>query len=58
LTGQVKDHHFSSLPEKTREMVKEKIFQVKCEVEMNQTQARKKEQNMMSMASKGGDSLA
>ena len=25
---------------------------------MNQTQARKKEQNMMSMASKGGDSLA
>lgn len=56
LTGQVKDHHLASLPEKTREMIKEKVFAVQCEVEMNQT--RKRDQNVMSAASKGGDALA
>ena len=56
LTGLVKDHHLSSLPEKTREMIKEKVFAVQCEAEMNQT--RKREQNVMTHASKGGDALA
>ena len=56
LTGLVKDHHLTTLPEKTREMIKEKIFAVQCEAEMNQS--RKREPNMMSAASRGGDSLA
>ena len=56
LTGKVKDHHLSQLPEKTREMLKEKVFQVQCEAEMNQT--RKRNEGMMSQASKGGDALA
>ena len=39
--------------------MKQKVSEVKCEAEMNQTQTRKKpEQNMMSAASKGGDALA
>ena len=37
-------------------MIKEKIFAVQCEAEMNQS--RKREPNMMSAASRGGDSLA
>lgn len=35
LTGQVKDSHMTELPEKTREMLKEKLAQVKCEQELN-----------------------
>ena len=35
LTGQVKDHHLAQLPDKTKEMIKEKVFAVQCEVEMN-----------------------
>ena len=35
LTGLVKDHHLSQLPDKTREMIKEKVFSVKCEAELN-----------------------
>ena len=56
LTGLVKDHHFMQLPEKTQEMIKEKVYAVQCEAEMNQT--LKKEHNMMSAASKGGEALA
>jgi len=37
-------------------MIKEKVFSVQCEADLNQT--RKRDQpNMMSMASKGGDAL-
>lgn len=57
LTGQVKDYHLAQLPEKTREMMKEKVFSVQCDVEMNQT--KKRENGMlMSVASKGGEALA
>jgi len=56
LTGQVKEHHLSQLPEKTKEIIKEKIFSVQCEAEMNQS--RKREGNTFSAASKGGDALA
>ena len=37
-------------------MIKEKVYAVQCEAEMNQT--LKKEHNMMSAASKGGEALA
>ena len=42
LTGLVKDHHLAQLPDKTREMIKEKVFSVQCEAEMNQTSQRNK----------------
>ena len=59
LTGQVKDHHLSSLPENVREVMKQKVAAVQCEAEMNQSQGRRRpEQNTMSAASKGGAALA
>ena len=58
LTGQVKDTHLAQLPEKTREVIKEKVFSIQCEAEMNQSRKRSENPNMMSAASKGGDALA
>ena len=57
LTGQVKEFHLAQLPEKTKEMIKEKVFSVQTEVEMNQSKKRDNN-NMMSAASKGGEALA
>jgi hypothetical protein len=56
LTGQVKEHFLVQLPANIREGLKEKIFAVPCESELNQT--RKRESNVMTLASKGGDALA
>ena len=40
LSGEVKDHHFLMLPEKVQSAIKEKVFTVKCETDLNQTKKR------------------
>ena len=42
------------LPEKTRDAIKEKVFSVQCETDLNQTRKR----DSFNTASKGGDALA
>jgi hypothetical protein len=40
LTGAVKEHHFEQVPDKTKEMIMEKVFSVQCETEFNQTKKK------------------
>ena len=40
LSGEVKDHHFLMLPEKQQAAIKEKVFAVQCEKDLNQTKKR------------------
>ena len=35
LSGEVKDHHFLMLPEKQQAAIKEKVFAVQCEKDLN-----------------------
>lgn len=52
LTGSVKEGHFEKLPERTKEMILEKVFSVQCETEFNQT--KKKD---LSASKRGLDAL-
>ena len=40
LSGEVKDHHFLMLPEKQQQAIKEKVFAIQCDKDLNQTKKR------------------